>query len=253
MRQRPPRAGRVRPRTPAHRRLAAAVTGRLRVLVVDDDVATVVGIVTILGSDPGIEVVGEAATGAAACELVKTLQPDVVVLDVQLPDIDGITVSSIVTQPSAGFTPPKVLIVTTFAFRDYAVNSARAGASGFLLKRASAEELIRAVHRVARGETLPLGGTMLSVAAGTPADPTDAGPRGPVARLTSREQEVLVLVAIGLSNQDIERRLFLSADTVKTHLKRVYAKLGCHDRARAVIAAYESGLVSPGTAGLRPK
>jgi DNA-binding NarL/FixJ family response regulator len=133
------------------------VTGRLRVLVVDDDVATVVGIVTILGSDPGIEVVGEAATGAAACELVKTLQPDVVVLDVQLPDIDGITVSSIVTQPSAGFTPPKVLIVTTFAFRDYAVSSARAGASGFLLKRASAEELIRAVHDVARGETRPPG------------------------------------------------------------------------------------------------
>jgi DNA-binding NarL/FixJ family response regulator len=216
------------------------VTEPIRVLIVDDDVPTRVGISTILSSDPGITVVGEADNGVDACTMAVDLAPDLMVVDVQIPGIDGIETTRRVT--GLGPAAPKVIVLTTFDVDEYVYGSLRAGASGFMLKRAPAEELIAAVHRVAKGDELltPHRTTELIASRSTPRHRQAEIFMPP---LTAREADVLVLVARGLSNPEIGQRLGVSLETVRTHVKHVYMKCNARDRAQAVIAAYESGLV----------
>jgi DNA-binding NarL/FixJ family response regulator len=217
------------------------VTAPIRVLIVDDDVPTRVGISTILSSDRDITVVGEADNGVDACRLAVDLAPDLMVVDVQIPGIDGIETTRRVT--ALGPAAPKVIVLTTFDVDEYVYGSLRAGASGFMLKRAPAEELIAAVHRVATGDELvtPQRMTRL-IAAHSAIRPRQEEIFMPP--LTARESEVLALVARGLSNPEIGQRLGVSLETVRTHVKHVYMKCNARDRAQAVIAAYESGLVT---------
>jgi DNA-binding NarL/FixJ family response regulator len=215
----------------------------IRVLIVDDDVPTRVGVRTILSSEPGIEVVGEAASGVQAIALAHSTSPHVVLMDVQLPDIDGIEATRhILDDADEEDTAPRVVILTTFAFEEYAYRALKAGASGFLLKRTPAEDLVDAVVTVAGGESLPAPEVMRSLITRFAPDASSGASSFSLA-LTPREQDVLVLIATGYSNQEIAERLHVSHETVKTHVKHVYAKVGARDRAQAVIAAYEAGLV----------
>jgi DNA-binding NarL/FixJ family response regulator len=216
-----------------------------RVLIVDDDVPTRVGLVTILSGESDIEVVGEAANGRDACTLAIDLEPDVVLMDVQLPELDGIEATRLITANTTRTKTPRVIVLTTFDLDEYAYKSLRVGASGFLLKRTRAEDLIDAVRVVAEGEELPMPATTRRLIANLSAQQS-AHEREwrAIDDLTDREQQVLVFIARGYSNQEIAGELTLSVDTVKTHVKRVYAKLGARDRVHAVIAAYESGLVT---------
>jgi DNA-binding NarL/FixJ family response regulator len=208
---------------------------------VDDDVSTRVGIATILGSEASIEVVGEAADGAEACRRAKDLRPAVVVMDIQLPVMDGIEATRRLT--STGEDAPRVVVLTTFALDRYAYRSIEAGASGFLLKRAPAEELVQTVLTVADGTALPAPThTTALISRFAPAAHTTDTFTPP---LTEREVEVLVLIAGGSSNDEICGELGVSLETVRTHIKHIYTKCGARDRAHAVIAAYESGLVGP--------
>lgn len=212
-------------------------------LVVDDDVPTRVGVRTILMSEPGVEVVGEAATGLDAIAMVRALRPDVVLMDVQLPDLDGIEATRRIIAETTDWDPaPRVIMLTTFDFDEYVYRSMRAGASAFLLKRTRAEELVEAVLAVADGGELPASAKSL-IEAFTPRVATAATPPW-VERLTQREREVLVLIASGFSNAEIAAELEVSIETVRTHVKHVYTKGGIRDRAQAVIVAYENGLVS---------
>jgi len=216
------------------------VSVAIRVLIVDDDVPTRVGLRTILATEAGIEVVGEAATGAEAMSLVGRVRPDIVLMDVNLPGEDGIEVTARITGTLVGDDCPRVIVLTTFDYDDYVYRSLRAGASGFLLKRTRAEVIVEAVRSVARGEELPV--PVLTTGLISRFASRSVGPQA--STLTERETEVLVLVAQGLSNQEIAGRLYVSVETVRTHVKRIYAKLGVRDRVHAVIAAYESGLAS---------
>ena len=218
-----------------------------RVLIVDDDVPTRVGLTTILSGEPDIEVVGEAANGRDACTLALDLEPDVVLMDVQLPELDGIEATRLITAGNTRSKTPRVIVLTTFDLDEYAYKSLRVGASGFLLKRTRAEDLIDAVRVVAEGEELPLPAATRRLIANLSArESAHEREWRAIDDLTDREHEVLVFIARGFSNQEIAVELTLSVDTVKTHVKRVYAKLGARDRVHAVIAAYESGLVSRG-------
>ena len=218
-----------------------------RVLIVEDDVPTRIGLDTILSAEPDIEVIGHAATGVEACSLADELEPDVVLMDIQLPELDGIEATRRITARDRE-PAPRVIVVTTYDFDEYVYRSLRAGASGFLLKRTRAEELVEAVRTVASGDALPLAATTRGLIADFASrERSDTNEWRAVGALTDREAEVLTLVARGLSNDEIAERLTLSIETVKTHVKHVYTKLGTRDRAQAVIAAYESGLVSPGS------
>lgn len=216
------------------------MTPPIRVLIVDDDVPTRVGISTILSSDPGIVVVGEADNGLDACTMAVELAPDLMVVDVQIPGIDGIETTRRVT--GLGPTSPKVIVLTTFDVDEYVYGSLRAGASGFMLKRAPAEELIAAVHRVAKGDEL-LAPQRTTQLIGSQVVPRQRHADIFMPPLTVREADVLALMARGLSNPEIGQRLGVSLETVRTHVKHVYMKCNARDRAQAVIAAYESGLV----------
>ena len=216
------------------------MTPPIRVLIVDDDVPTRVGISTILSSDPGIVVVGEADNGLDACTMAVELAPDLMVVDVQIPGIDGIETTRRVT--GLGPTSPKVIVLTTFDVDEYVYGSLRAGASGFMLKRAPAEELIAAVHRVAKGDEL-LAPQRTTQLIGSNVVPRQRHAEIFMPPLTVREADVLALMARGLSNPEIGQRLGVSLETVRTHVKHVYMKCNARDRAQAVIAAYESGLV----------
>ncbi len=222
------------------------MSGVIRVVVVDDDVPTRVGLNTILSAEPDIEVVGEGANGLEACELVEALKPDIVLMDVQLPELDGIEATRrIIDMHRGDESPPRVIVLTTYDLDEYAYRSLRVGASGFLLKRTRAEELVEAVRVVAEGEALPLPTNtrrLIAYLAGTV--PVDSGDWSAINSLTEREGQVLALLARGMSNIEIAADLGLSIDTVKTHLKHIYAKLGARGRAQAVIAAYESGVVA---------
>jgi DNA-binding NarL/FixJ family response regulator len=234
----------------------------VRVLIADDDVPTRVGLHTILSTAGGISVVGEATTGSEACELAASLQPDVILMDVRMPDIDGIEATHRIIQASSSSSPPRrppsVLVLTTFDLDDYAYAAMYAGASGFLLKRTPAEDLIDAVRAAAEESALPTPGPTvglirrLAARADPSSVPTGGGQvvRAPAASssiesLTAREQDVLQLIARGYSNAEIAAELVVSMETVRTHVKHIYAKCGLAGRAHAVIVAYESGLVSP--------
>jgi DNA-binding NarL/FixJ family response regulator len=209
------------------------------VLIADDDHLMRAGLAAVLESDEEIEVIGQASTGREAIALTRRRAPDVVLMDVQMPDLDGIAA----TRELAGTAPAaRVLILTTFEEDDYIFGGLRAGASGFLLKRTPAEELIRAVHTVAAGESLLSPSVTRRVIDRMARQPAPAPGAADLELLTPREREVLELLAAGLSNAEIAARLVIEESTVKTHVKRVLMKLGLRDRVQAVIFAYENGL-----------
>ncbi|WP_309113627.1 response regulator transcription factor [Saccharothrix sp.] len=214
----------------------------IRVLVVDDQEMVREGFSALLDAQPDIEVVGSAGDGAAGVAEVRRLRPDVVLMDVRMPGTDGLTATRLLADD-----PVKVLVLTTFDLDDYVYEALRAGASGFLLKHAPARELLEAVRVVARGDAL-LAPSVTKRLIEDFVKARLARPVKPAAlsALTERETEVLRLIATGLSNTEIAAHLVLAEQTVKTHVSRVLMKLGLRDRAQAVIAAYESGLVVPG-------
>ncbi len=212
----------------------------IRVVVADDQPLVRTGLRMILGAEPDIEVVGEAADGRAAIAVCAELAPDVVLMDVRMPEVDGIEATRCVT---AAPERPRVLVLTTFDLDEVVYDALRAGASGFLLKDAPEERLTTAIRVVAEGGSLfapSVTRRLIEEFARR-----SAGPRPDLAGLTEREHEVLRLVARGLSNAEIAGELFVSENTVKTHVARVLMKLGVRDRVQAVVLAYESGLVRP--------
>jgi DNA-binding NarL/FixJ family response regulator len=221
---------------------------RIRVLIVEDDALMRAGLRGVLSSDPAIELVGEADDGRAAAYRTRLLEPDVVLMDIRMPDLDGISATREVL---AAFPEVKVVILTTFEDDDYIFGALSAGASGFLLKRTRPEDLIAAIHTIAAGDSLlspSVTSRVIERMAGQP--PPGAAHDTRLDELTPRETEVLELVARGLSNGEIAAELVIEESTVKTHVKRILGKLGARDRVQAVIFAYESGLAQPGsTAG----
>ncbi|MGW2962244.1 response regulator transcription factor [Streptomyces sp. NPDC001220] len=211
------------------------------VLLVDDEPLVRAGLRAVLEAQPDIEVVGEAADGAAVIPLVRQLRPDVVAMDVRMPLLDGIEATRAVLRTVS--EPPKILVVTTFEEDEYVYEALRAGADGFLLKRARPAEIVHAVRLVAEGESLLFPASVRQLAARFGA--ADGRDALRWARLTDREAEVLRLMTQGLSNAEIAGRLVVGTETVKSHVGAVLAKLGARDRTQAVIAAYESGFVVP--------
>jgi len=220
------------------------------VLLCDDQSVMRAGFAAILSSQPDIEVVGEASTGALAVQEARRLRPDVVVMDIQMPVVDGIEATRRLAGPAAdGPSAPKVLIVTTFNLDEYVYQALRAGASGFVLKEASPAELVGAVRTVAAGESLlapAVTSRLIGRFAGRirPSDPAEPAAGQALSELTARERQVLALIATGMSNAEIAGALFISAETVKTYVSRILTKLGLRDRVQAVVVAYQEGLVS---------
>jgi DNA-binding NarL/FixJ family response regulator len=213
-----------------------------RVLLVDDEELIRAGLRAIINAEEDLEVVGEAEDGTQVLAAVTKLTPDVVLMDVRMPTVDGIQATRHILERVD--QPPKIVVVTTFENDDYVYDALRAGASGFLLKRARPAEIVRAIRVVVAGDSLLFPAAIRLLAAGR-GDSTrkdgleDAG-------LTEREAEVLRLMATGLSNVEISEQLFVSVQTVKTHVGNVLSKLHARDRTQAVITAYESGFVIPG-------
>lgn len=209
------------------------------VLLVDDEELVRTGLRAVLDAEPDLVVLGEAADGAEVPGLVARLRPDVVLMDVRMPGVDGLTATrDLVRRPD----PPRVLVLTTFGHDRYVYDALRVGATGFLLKRTPPREIVRAVHTVAAGESLLFPAAVRELVAGFA---PGGGDRLARAGLTAREGEVLRLVARGLSNAEIAGQLHLGVETVKTHVAGVLAKTGSRDRTQAVVAAYESGFVDP--------
>lgn len=213
----------------------------IRVLLADDEELVRTGLRAILEAQPDLRVAGEAADGAEVLPLVRSLRPDVVLMDVRMPAIDGIQATRTLLDTLA--EPPRVLVITTFENDDYVYEALRAGASGFLLKRARPAEVVEAVRVVARGESLVFPEALRRLVSTRGRRPDR---QAAVARLTEREAEVLRLMAAGLSNAEIADRLVVGVETVKTHVGNVLTKLAARDRTQAVIVAYESGFVTPG-------
>ena len=216
----------------------------VRVLLVDDDELMRAGLRAVLSSDESIRVVGEASSGRAAISAVRAYRPDVVLMDVRMPDLDGVSATREVLATSPDV---KVVILTTFEQDDYIFGALNAGASGFLLKRTRPEELLAAIHTVAAGDSLlspSVTRTVIERMARQPIPSLDGGEQ--LEELTAREREVLELLARGLSNGEIADTLVIEESTVKTHVKRILMKLRLRDRIQAVIFAYETGLTQPG-------
>ncbi len=220
----------------------------IRIMLVDDQAMVRAGFRMILESEDDFAVVGEAADGVEAVEMVARCRPDVVLMDIRMPRMDGVEATSrILAGSNVDGSIPRVLVLTTFDLDDYVYAVLRSGASGFLLKDAPAEQLIEAVRVVHRGDALlsPSVTRRLIEEVGRRPDPSRTPVPG-LDDLTEREFEVLKLVARGLSNAEVAERLYLGEATVKTHLGRVLAKLHLRDRVQAVVLAYESGVVTPG-------
>ncbi len=215
----------------------------VRVLVADDQALVRSGFRLILETRPDLQIVGEAENGNEAVRLARELEPDVILMDVRMPELDGIEATrQIVASGSAA----RILVLTTFDLDEYVHAAIRAGASGFLLKDVRPNDLVEGIRLVANGNAL-LGPTVTRRLLDRFAEEHDAGGAGEaVARLTGREREILRLLACGLSNAELAQRLFLSETTVKTHVSNILRKLGVRDRVQAVIAAYDAGLVRPG-------
>jgi DNA-binding NarL/FixJ family response regulator len=220
----------------------------IRVVIADDQGLVRVGLCKVLGVEPGIELVGEAADGEQAVAVAARLQPDVVLMDIRMPALDGIEATRRLVRTHPGV---RVLMLTTFGLDGYVYESLRAGASGFMLKDAPPEEIAAAVRIVASGDALLAPSITRSVIEEFARHPAPTPLQRPVAvaALTPREREVLDLLVSGLSNPEICRRLFISDATAKTHVARILQKLDLRDRVQVVIYAYESGLVSPGSRG----
>ncbi len=214
-----------------------------RVLVADDDDLMRAGLLELLSADPKIEIVGEASTGREAVERARRLAPDVVLMDVRMPDQDGIAA----TRELASAAPAtRVLILTTFEQDDYVFGGLRAGASGFLLKRTRPEELLAAVHTIAAGDSLLSPSVTRRVIDRMAQQPTpELGDQAKLEELTPREREVLELIARGLSNREIAAALVVEESTIRTHVKRILMKLDLRDRVQAVMFAYETGVNRP--------
>jgi DNA-binding NarL/FixJ family response regulator len=216
----------------------------VKVVVVDDQTLVRGGFAAILGAQPDVEVVGEAADGAQAVQLVRRLQPDVVLMDVRMPGMDGLTATKQLTAMPGLAT--RIVILTTFDADDYVYRALKAGATGYLLKDVAPRDLVAAVRAAAAGEALlaPTVTRRLIERYVSMPPPGETAPA--LAELTDRERDVLVLLARGLSNAEIGEKLWVSHATVKTHVARLLAKLGLRDRVQAVVTAYETGLVRPG-------
>jgi DNA-binding NarL/FixJ family response regulator len=216
----------------------------IRILIADDQELVRTGFRVVLDAEPDLEVVGEAGDGNEAVAATRSLRPDVILMDIRMPSLDGIEATRRITSAEGA---PHVLILTTFDLDDYVYEALRAGASGFLLKDARVDDLRHAVRTIARGDAL-LSPTITRrlIESYTRRPPPTHEPPG-LADLTPRELEVLRLIARGLSNADIAAELVVGEATVKTHVARVFAKLDLHDRAQAVVLSYESGLVTPGS------
>jgi DNA-binding NarL/FixJ family response regulator len=217
----------------------------VRVLIVDDDDLMRAGLKSVLATDDSVQVVGEIGDGRAAAPCTRERRPDIVLMDIRMPDLDGIAATREVLEASPDV---KVVILTTFEEDDYIFGALNAGASGFLLKRTRPEELIAAIHTIAAGDSLlspSVTRRVIDRMAGDPPVAVSSGRR--LDALTPREREVLELLARGLSNGEIATSLFVEESTVKSHVKRVLMKLGLRDRVQAVIFAYESGVTRPGS------
>ncbi len=220
-----------------------------RVLIADDDHLMRAGLIELLTADPDIEIVGQASTGREAVEQARRVAPDVVLMDVRMPDVDGIAATR---ELSRAAPDVRVLILTTFEQDDYVFDALRAGASGFLLKRTRPEELIAAVHTIAAGDSLLSPSVTRRVIDRLAQQPTpELGAQGKVDQLTPREREVLKHLARGLSNREIAAELFVEESTIRTHVKKILMKLDLRDRVQAVIFAYETGINRPAV-GAKP-
>jgi len=219
----------------------------IRILIVDDQALLRAGFRMILGGEADLEVVGEAEDGARAVDAVGRLAPDVVLMDIRMPTLDGLEATRRVVAERDDDAPPRIIILTTFDLDEYVYEALRAGASGFLLKDTPPDQLISAIRVVADGDALIAPSITRRLIAEFAARPTRAaGPPSGLADLTPRELEVLRLVARGRSNAEIADDLVVSGTTVKSHVARILMKLGLRDRVQAVVLAYESGLVQPG-------
>jgi DNA-binding NarL/FixJ family response regulator len=220
------------------------VTGeRVRVLLVDDDDLMRAGLRAVLSSDDGIEVAGEAGDGGEALAFVRTTGPHVVLMDIRMPGVDGISATRELLAESPEV---KVLVLTTFEDDEYIFDALSAGASGFLLKRTQPEDLIDAIHTVADGDSLLSPSVTRRVIDRMATQPVAGLSGARLEDLTPREREVLELIGRGLSNREIADEFVIEESTVKTHVKRILTKLGLRDRVQAVILAYETGLIRPG-------
>jgi DNA-binding NarL/FixJ family response regulator len=224
----------------------AGACGPIRVLVVDDQELVRAGFCVILEAADGITVIGEAANGAQAVAAAAATAPDVVLMDVRMPEMDGLEATRRITggERAAG---PRVVMLTTFDLDDYVYEALRAGASGFLLKDAPRHDLIAAVRRVAAGDALLAPSVTMRLIESFARRPATSLPSPTrLASLTARERDILLLLARGQTNAEVAAGLFVSEATVKTHVGHLLAKLGLRDRVQAVILAYETGLVTPG-------
>ena len=215
----------------------------LRLLIVDDDALVRARLRAVLGSEPDFEVIGEAGNGNEAIAHAAELSPDLVLMDIRMPEMDGLEATRTIVENGG----PRVLILTTFELDEYVYEAMRVGASGFMLKRSSPEDLITAVRIAASGDSLVLPEAMRRMVEQYADSGAEAAQiRKDIARLTSREQDVLRHVAQGLSNVEIADELFVSRETVKSHVTSILMKLDVRDRTQAVIAAYESGFIQAG-------
>jgi RNA polymerase sigma factor (sigma-70 family) len=217
----------------------------IRVLLADDQALVRAGFRALLDAEADIEVVGEAGNGAEAIELARALVPDVVLMDVRMPELDGLAATRAIAEDDA-LSSVHIVILTTFEQDEYVFESLRAGASGFLVKDTEPADLVRAVRAVAGGDGLLSPGVTRRLIEEYASHAKDARSSRTLDELTEREREVMSLVAEGLSNEEIAQRLFVSPATAKTHVSRAMVKLRARDRAQLVVFAYESGLVRPG-------
>lgn len=220
----------------------------IRVTLADDQLLVRAGFRALLDAQPDIEVAGEAADGEEAVRLVRELRPDIVLMDIRMPRLDGLAATRLITG-DPDLDEVKVVMLTTFELDEYVFEALRNGASGFLVKDTEPEELLRAVRAVVGGDALLSPGVTRRLIAEFAARSKEPTAAASLARLTEREREVMALVGIGLSNEEIARRLVVSPLTAKTHVSRTMVKLQARDRAQLVVLAYESGLVRPGWLG----
>ena len=219
--------------------------GTIRILLADDQVLVRAGFRSLLDAQDGIEVVGEAGDGEEAVRLARSLVPDVVLMDIRMPGVDGLEATRMIAREER-LDAVRIVILTTFDLDEYVFEALRVGASGFLVKDTEPVELIHGVRAVAQGDALLSPGVTRRLIAEFAARSKEPLPATDLGSLTDREREVMGLVAAGLSNEQIAERLVVSPATAKTHVSRILAKLGLRDRAQLVIAAYESGLITPG-------
>ncbi|MFF3271013.1 response regulator [Streptomyces chrestomyceticus] len=220
----------------------------IRVLLADDQLLVRAGFRALLDAQPDIEVVGEAADGEEALRALRDLCPDAVLMDIRMPVLDGLAATRQITEDPR-LSAVKVVMLTTFELDEYVFEAIRCGASGFLVKDTEPEELVRAVRAVVEGDALLSPGVTRRLIAEFAARSKEPAANGTLAVLTEREREVMALVGLGMSNEEIARRLVVSPLTAKTHVSRTMVKLGARDWAQLVVLAYESGLVRPGWLG----